>query len=111
RPLSRAGRSRLAAAVARLAECATVDTGEYDGYLRALEERRRFFIARGAVSADHSHADARTDPLAHAEAARIYRSALTGAATAGEATAFRRHMLGEMARMSCDDGLVMTLHP
>jgi glucuronate isomerase len=28
-----------------------------------------------------------------------------------EATAFRRHMLYEMARMSCDDGLVMTLHP
>ena len=25
--------------------------------------------------------------------------------------AFRRHMLAEMARMSCDDGLVMTLHP
>ena len=27
-----------------------------------------------------------------------------------EATAFRRHMLFEMARMSCDDGLVMSLH-
>jgi glucuronate isomerase len=30
--------------------------------------------------------------------------------TPPEATAFRRHMLHEMARMSCDDGLVMTLH-
>jgi glucuronate isomerase len=98
-------------AVAQLAACANIDTGEYDGYLRALAQRRRFFIANGAVSADHSHADVRTDPLAHADAARIYRSALTGAATADEATAFRRHMLGEMARMSCDDGLVMTLHP
>jgi glucuronate isomerase len=29
----------------------------------------------------------------------------------GETTAFRRHMLMEMARMSCEDGLVMTLHP
>jgi len=28
-----------------------------------------------------------------------------------EATAFRRHMILEMARMSCDDGLVMTVHP
>ena len=79
--------------------------------MRALEERRRYFIAHGATSADHSHADVRTDPLEPAEAARIYRAALAGAATAGEATAFRRHMLAEMARMSCDDGLVMTLHP
>ena len=53
----------------------------------------------------------RTDPLDPAEAARIYRAALTGAATPGEALAFRRHMLAEMARTSCDDGLVMTLHP
>jgi glucuronate isomerase len=98
-------------AVARLAACADVDTGEYAGYVRALQERRRFFVAHGAVSADHSHADVRTDPLPEAEAARIYRSALTGDATGAEATAFRRHMLGEMARMSCDDGLVMTLHP
>jgi glucuronate isomerase len=29
----------------------------------------------------------------------------------GAAAAFRRHMLLEMARMSCEDGLVMTLHP
>jgi glucuronate isomerase len=36
---------------------------------------------------------------------------LAGDATQDEATAFRRHMLSEMARMSCDDGLVMTLHP
>ena len=100
-----------AEAIARLATCAAIDTGEYDGYLRALEERRRFFVAHGAVSADHSHADVRTDPLSHAEAARIYRSALTGTATVDEATAFRRHMIHEMARMSCDDGLVMTLHP
>ena len=77
----------------------------------ALEERRRYFIAHGAISADHSHADVRTDPLEPAEAARIYRAALAGEATAGEAVAFRRHMLAEMARMSCDDGLVMTLHP
>ena len=79
--------------------------------MRALEQRRRYFVAHGAVSADHSHTDVRTYPLPDAQAARIYRAALTGAATAAEATALRRHMLGEMARMSCDDGLVMTLHP
>ena len=94
-------------AVARLGEAAETDTGDYAGFVRALEERRRYFIAHGAVSADHSHADVRTYPLQPDEAARIYRAALAG----GEAVAFRRHMLAEMARMSCDDGLVMTLHP
>ena len=98
-------------AVARLGASADVDTGDYQGYIRALEERRRFFVGHGAVSADHSHADVRTDALDPDEAARIYRSALTGGVTADEAVAFRRHMLGEMARMSCDDGLVMTVHP
>jgi glucuronate isomerase len=98
-------------AVARLGEAADVDTGEYAGYVRALEARRRAFIAHGATSADHSHVDARTDPLEPADAARIYRAARAGEATVEEAVAFRRHMVFEMARMSCDDGLTMTLHP
>ncbi len=100
-----------AEAVARLGEVADVDTGEYAGYVRALELRRRYFVEHGAVSADHSHEDVRTDPLEAGGAERIYRSALAGEATVAEATAFRRHMLLEMARMSSEDGLVMTLHP
>jgi glucuronate isomerase len=87
------------------------DAGDYAGYLAALEERRRYFIAHGAVSADHGHADAGTEPLERHEAERIYRAALDDSVSAAEATAFRRHMTFEMARMSCDDGLVMTLHP
>ena len=98
-------------AVTRLAEVADLDTGDYAGFVRALEARRRYFVAHGAVSADHSHVDVRTDPLEPAEAARIYRAALAGEATEAEAVALRRHLLCEMARMSCDDGLVMTLHP
>ncbi|HEX4432678.1 MAG TPA: glucuronate isomerase [Frankiaceae bacterium] len=98
-------------ALSRLGRASGIDVGDYAGYLAALEQRRRYFIAQGAVSADHSHADARTDPLEPSEAARIFRAALTGDATAEECVAFRRHMVLEMARMSCDDGLVMTLHP
>src|SRR5438067_1232217 len=98
-------------AVTRLSEASGVDTGDYPGYVRALEQRRQFFIAHGAVSADHSHPDVRTDPLEPSEAARLYRAALAGQATPDEALAFRRHMLLEMARMSVEDGLVMTLHP
>jgi glucuronate isomerase len=98
-------------AVGRLGEVADTDIGDYAGFVAALEARRRTFIEHGAVSADHSHVDVRTDPLEPAEAARIYRAALAGEATEAEAVAWRRHLLLEMARMSCDDGLVMTLHP
>ncbi len=98
-------------AVARLARASGIDTSDYIGYVAALEQRRQHFIAHGATSADHSHTDVRTDRLALARAERIFRSALKGEATAAEAVAFRRHMLLEMARMSCEDGLVMTLHP
>jgi glucuronate isomerase len=100
-----------AQAVARLGEVADVDTASFEGYVRALEQRRRHFAAHGAVSTDHSHEDVRTDPLDPSVAARIYRAALADEATVEEATAFRRNMLLEMARMSCEDGLVMTVHP
>jgi glucuronate isomerase len=98
-------------AVVRLGEVADVDTGDYAGFVGAMEARRRHFVEHGAVSADHSHIDVGTDPLEPAEAGRIYRAALAGEATEDESVALRRHLLLEMARMSCDDGLVMTLHP
>jgi glucuronate isomerase len=98
-------------AIARLGEVSDIDTGAYAGYIAALEARRRYFMAHGATSTDHSHPDVRTDPLQPAKAARIYRAALAGEATREEEIAFRSHMLMEMARMSCEDGLVMTLHP
>jgi glucuronate isomerase len=104
-------RAGWAEAVAGLGRVADTDVGSYAGFIDALEQRRRYFIEHGAVSADHAHLDARAEPLDPAEADRIYRAALSGTATEPEATAFRRHMVLEMARMSCDDGLVMTLHP
>src|SRR4029453_17007648 len=97
--------------VDRLAEVSGIDNGDYDGYTAAMENRRQYFKDNGAVSADHSHLDARTDMLEVAEAERIYASARKGEASAVEATALRRHLVSDMARMACDDGLVMTLHP
>ena len=97
--------------MARLAEVSGTATDDYPGFVAAMEARRRYFISRGGTSADHSHEDVRTDPLEASAADRIYRAALVGEATAAEAVALRRHMLLEMARMSCEDGLVMTLHP
>jgi glucuronate isomerase len=95
----------------RLGEVSGVDTGTYAGWVQAMETRRAFFKERGAVSTDHSHDDVRTDPLEVAEADRIYAAALAGKADMAEATALRRHMLLEMARMATEDGLTMTLHP
>jgi glucuronate isomerase len=97
--------------VERLGAVAGVATGTYAGWVAAMERRRDHFRAHGATSADHSHADVRTDPLEQADAERIYAAALAGTADAAACTALRRHMLLEMARMSTEDGLVMTLHP
>jgi glucuronate isomerase len=94
-----------------LATLTGVDTGDYPGYVAALEKRRRDFVDAGALATDHGHLTADTTPLPVAEASRIYAAALTGEATAAETAAFAAHMLYEMARMSCEDGLVMQLHP
>ena len=98
------------AAVARLGEVSGIDTSSYSGWVAAMPARRVYFVEPGAKSADHAHVDAGTAPLERAEAARVYRAALVGTATPTEAVALRRHMLLEMARMSTEDGLTMTLH-
>lgn len=95
----------------RLGEVTGIDTAGYAGFIAALADRRRYFIDHGAVSADHGVIDAVTVILPESEATRIYAAAQAGRATAEEKTALRRHLLTEMARMSCEDGLVMTIHP
>ncbi|MGI9091955.1 MAG: glucuronate isomerase [Mycobacteriales bacterium] len=97
--------------IRRLGVVSTVDTSSYAGYLEALHRRRAAFAVAGGTATDHGPADAGTEPLADSAAARIFAAALRGDVDSAAATAFRRHMLGEMARMSCDDGLVMQLHP
>jgi glucuronate isomerase len=97
--------------VDRLAAVSGVDTGDYAGFIAAMENRRQYFKDNGAVSSDHSHFDARTDALEVSEAERIFASARKGEVSEVEATALRRHLVSEMARMACDDGLVMTIHP
>lgn len=83
----------------------------FDGYLSALEDRRRYFIEYGAVSADHGVLEPFTADLEPAAARELFAGALEGALDAAEARLFRGHMLFQMARMSVQDGLVMTVHP
>jgi glucuronate isomerase len=97
--------------VAKLGQVAGVDTSTYAGWVAAMENRRAYFKAHGAVSSDHSHWDVQTAPLERAEAERVYAAALRGEVRAAEAKALQQTMLFEQARMACDDGLTMTLHP
>ena len=94
-----------------LAERSGIAVDTWPGYLAALAERRRFFIAHGATSTDHGHPSAATADLDAAEAATLFDRVRTGDNTAAEAETFRAQMLTEMVRMSLDDGLVVQLHP
>ncbi|HEU4995524.1 MAG TPA: glucuronate isomerase [Gemmatimonadaceae bacterium] len=79
-------------------------------FLRALERRRAYFRSLGATATDHAVVEAYTERLADEEADRLFQIAREGEATAGDQRRFESHMLMEMARMSCEDGLVMQLH-
>jgi glucuronate isomerase len=83
---------------------------DYVSFVRALEERRRFFKSMGATATDHAAESAQTEELSPAEAEIIFQRALKGQVTPADAARFTAHMLIEMARMSVDDGLVMQLH-
>lgn len=89
---------------------ATEQPTSFAGYLAALEARREHFVRAGAVSADHGIEDPETFDLHHAEAERLFRVVVSGEADDRERHVFRGHMLLQMARMSVDDGLVMTVH-
>jgi len=95
----------------RLGEVSGIDTGSYAGWVAAMENRRAFFKANGAVSTDHSHRDARVEPLPDAEAERLYSLARAGSITVEEGNTLRRNFMFAQARMAADDGLVMTMHP
>ncbi len=94
-----------------LAKVSGEDTSSYQGYLAALRQRRAAFVAAGGLATDHGHFSADTTPLSELSATRIYADALEGEVNAADAQAFAAHMLFVMAGMSCEDGLVMQLHP
>lgn len=83
----------------------------YPGYLRALENRRAYFVENGAVSADHGVRTPATLHLDQTAGEALFDKARRGEATALDADVFEAHMSYQMARMSVADGLVMTMHP
>jgi glucuronate isomerase len=97
--------------VAQLGTITGENTGTWPGYLRALENRRKYFASFGATSTDHGHPSAATFDFSPAQCEALFRKALSGDASPAEAEQFRGQMLTEMARMSVEDGLVMQIHP
>jgi glucuronate isomerase len=97
--------------VERLIAAAGDGGSGFAGYLTGLENRRRYFVEHGAVSADHGVRTPRTLKLDAADAERLFERARSGEATAAEREDFEAHMMYQMARMSVEDGLVMTIHP
>jgi glucuronate isomerase len=98
--------------IAELAAVSGIEAGTYDGFLNALRQRRAAFVDAGARATDHGHLLADTTPMDANAARDMYSRVLNGAeATDAEVAAFAANMLYEMAEMSCDDGLVMQIHP
>lgn len=98
------------ASIDRLSDVSGVDVRDYRSYVQALEQRRAFFKQMGATATDHAAPTAHTERLSAADTDAIFARALAGSASADDARRFTGHMLGEMARMSSEDGLVMQLH-
>src|SRR6476659_7447871 len=98
--------------IAELAKISGVDTTTYDGFLGALRSRRAAFVEAGARATDHGHLLAHTTPRQATAAGELYSRVLDGAKPSqAEVDAFAANMLYQMAEMSCDDGLVMQIHP
>jgi glucuronate isomerase len=98
--------------VGELAKVSGVDTSTYDGFLDALRSRRVAFVEAGARATDHGHLLADTTPLEASTARDLYSRILDGEESSeAEVDAFAANMLYRMAEMSCEDGLVMQIHP
>ena len=96
--------------VAALGTAAGVEVVDYASYIRALEQRRAFFKQMGALATDHAAVMPYTERLSDREADTLLQRALKGRADEDDMARFTAHMLVELARMSCEDGLVMQLH-
>jgi glucuronate isomerase len=98
--------------IEELGKLTGIDTTSYDGFLDSLRTRRAAFVDAGARATDHGHLRADTTPMDLNTARELYTRVLGGAEPSqAEVDAFAANMLYQMADMSCEDGLVMQIHP
>jgi glucuronate isomerase len=96
--------------VAELLATAGLTGLNYQNFVQALRIRRDYFIASGAFSVDHGVEEPHTADLTENQASQLFEAAVNGTIDAAGAREFAGHMLTVSAGMSCEDGLVMTLH-
>ena len=101
----------FAANIAALGALTKENTANWAGYLKAHQARRAFFRGHGATATDHGNPTAATADLSATDAQALLDRLLRGKGEAGDAELFRAAMLTEMAKMSCDDGMTMQIHP
>lgn len=97
--------------IIKLSSASGIDVINYKSFIKAIENRRSFFLEMGAVATDQGVLSPYTHELSESEAEAIFQRALNGMATANDEKEFIGNMLMEMARMSSEDGLVMQIHP
>ena len=95
----------------KLSRISNLDINDYKAFIQAIENRRKYFIEMGAVATDQGVLSPYTHKLSESEADKIFQRALKRTATEDDEKKFVGNMLMEMARMSCEDGLVMQIHP
>ncbi|MBN2441894.1 MAG: glucuronate isomerase [Spirochaetales bacterium] len=95
----------------RLSEVTSISVTSFSRFIEALEKQREFFKLMGAVSTDHGIEQPVIHRLTNAKAETFFNQALQGSITLEDARLFTGHMMMEMARMSCEDHLVMQIHP
>ncbi|MBU1101883.1 MAG: glucuronate isomerase [Bacteroidetes bacterium] len=94
----------------KLSSVTKSEINNFNRFICALEKQREYFKSHGAVATDHGIEEPYTGSLTHEAVEIIFNKALKDCVSKEEEKLFQGHMLMEMARMSCEDGLVMQLH-
>jgi len=97
--------------IEKLSNVSGINVTDYKSFISAIENRRKYFIELGATATDQGVQSPYSHKLTEGEANAIFSRALKSTATIEDEKLFTANMLMEMARMSCEDGLVMQLHP
>jgi glucuronate isomerase len=108
--LFRISASSWAGEIEKLGRVHGSEVGSYRAFVEAIEQRRAFFRSMGATATDHAVLEPWTERLPEDEVEKLFQRSLAGEATDADQRRFEAHMLMEMARMSCEDGLVMQIH-
>mgnify|MGYP006265483559 CR=1 FL=1 len=97
--------------ITQLAESTGIAISTFSALRKAIRIARDRFIETGAKATDHGVPSALSMDLSESEKEQIFAKVRREDFSAHDAEIFRAVMLMEHAQMSCDDGLVMQLHP